>query len=76
MVMVDEIQLLQRLEGEVTKLRCFPFSFAEYMSAKKITSDYDVKAVNDYMQFGGLPQTTAPCKTESTESRQRASTRR
>lgn len=49
--------VITTFRGRGDEIKVYPFSFEEYISAKNISSEYNLKALNDYMQFGGLPQT-------------------
>lgn len=49
--------VITTFRGRGFEIRVHPFSFAEYMSAVNPEKPYDIRCLNDYMQFGGLPQT-------------------
>ena len=49
--------VITTFRGRGFEIRVHPFSFAEYMLAVNPEKPYDIRCLNDYMQFGGLPQT-------------------
>lgn len=49
--------VITTFRGRGFEIRIHPFSFAEYISAMQPENPYDIRQLNDYMQFGGLPQT-------------------